>query len=179
MIRSGGCSAATDVFEPKPLPPEAVPAALEKAQRYRLLNEPLEAESICRDVLRVDPRRQEALVTMLLALTDQFGDRPTEKYAQAREVLERLEGAYERAYYAGIVAERRGKAAMRAGGPQAGAIAYDFLREAMEHYERALEARPGEPHGDPVLRWNTCVRILKQRPELRPDPSEPSREMLE
>lgn len=179
MIRSCGCSAAPDVFEPKPLSPEAVPAALEKAQRYRLLNEPMEAESICRDVLRVSPRQQEALVTMLLALTDQFADRLTEKYAQAREILERIEGEYERAYYAGIVAERRGKAVMRGGGPQAGAIAYDFLREAMGHYERALAARPDEKHGDPVLRWNTCVRILKQRPEVHPEPAEPRQDMLE
>ena len=38
-----------------------MPAALEKALRYRLLNEPVEAESICRDVLEVDPDNQAAL----------------------------------------------------------------------------------------------------------------------
>ena len=33
-------------FEPKPISREAVPAALDKAHRYRLLNEPSAAESI-------------------------------------------------------------------------------------------------------------------------------------
>ena len=34
----------------------ALPAALAKAERYRLLNEPEQAESICRDVLAVEPK---------------------------------------------------------------------------------------------------------------------------
>ena len=46
------------MFEFKRITPEAVPAALSKAERYRLLNEPREAESICRDVLLVDPENQ-------------------------------------------------------------------------------------------------------------------------
>ena len=61
------------MFELKLLSKDAVPAALEKAMRYRLLNEPGEAESICLDVLKADPDNQEALVTLLLALTDRFG----------------------------------------------------------------------------------------------------------
>ena len=52
--------------ELKPISTAAVPAALEKALRYRLLNEPAEAESICRDVLLADPGNQEALVTLVL-----------------------------------------------------------------------------------------------------------------
>jgi len=43
-------------FELKTLSPESVPRALAKAERYRLLNEPVEAESICLDVLAVDPQ---------------------------------------------------------------------------------------------------------------------------
>jgi hypothetical protein len=50
------------MYELKPLSREAIPAALEKAYRYRLLNEPLEAESICRDILEADPENQEATV---------------------------------------------------------------------------------------------------------------------
>src|SRR4051812_7969768 len=65
------------MFELKSLTREAVPAALEKAHRYRLLNEPEQAESICHDVLRIDPDNQEALTTLILALTDRFaGPRP-------------------------------------------------------------------------------------------------------
>ena len=45
------------MFELKPLSREAIPAALEKAMRYRLLNEPGAAESICHDVLRTDDQR--------------------------------------------------------------------------------------------------------------------------
>ena len=56
------------MYELKPLSREAIPAALEKAHRYRLLNEALEAESICRDILAADPVNQEATVTLLLAI---------------------------------------------------------------------------------------------------------------
>lgn len=48
------------VFELKPLSKKAIPRAIEKADRYRLLNEPSDAESICLDVLAVDPENQRA-----------------------------------------------------------------------------------------------------------------------
>ena len=60
------------MFELKPLSEKAVPRALERAERYRLLNEPAEAESICQDVLRIEPENQQALISLLPALTDQF-----------------------------------------------------------------------------------------------------------
>jgi hypothetical protein len=101
------------MFELKPLSQEAVAAALEKAMRYRLLNEPAEAESICHDVLRVDPENQQALVILLLALTDRFGKGYGVGVLQAQEVLPRLRDAYERAYYAGIICERQAKARLR------------------------------------------------------------------
>ena len=37
----------------KKISPDGVPHALDRAERYRLLNEPVQAESICRDVLAV------------------------------------------------------------------------------------------------------------------------------
>ena len=57
------------MFELKPISTAAIPRAVAKAERYRLLNEPQEAESICRDVLRVDEDNQEVLTMLLLALT--------------------------------------------------------------------------------------------------------------
>ena len=60
------------MFELKPIEKGSIPRAIEKAERYRLLNEPVEAESICRDILDVDPENQKALVVLLLAITDQF-----------------------------------------------------------------------------------------------------------
>ncbi len=57
----------------KPISKEAIPQALAKATRYRLLNEPAQAESICRDVLAADPENQEAVYALILALTDRFG----------------------------------------------------------------------------------------------------------
>ena len=75
--------------------------ALAKAERYRLLNEPGEAESICLDALEVEPDNQEALITLLLALTDQFDDDATVLDAGVETVAERIRGDYERAYYTG------------------------------------------------------------------------------
>src|ERR1700730_10883948 len=98
------------MYEPKPITKHAVPAALERALRYRLLNEPLEADSICRDVLAVDPDNQEALVTLLLALTDQFDSQFAEALVASKHLLPQLEGEYKRAYYEGIIYERWAKA---------------------------------------------------------------------
>ena len=59
-------------MELKSLHKDAIPGALAKAERYRLLHEPWQSESICQDVLRIDPENEQALVTLILALTDQF-----------------------------------------------------------------------------------------------------------
>ena len=88
-------------FELKTLSPEAVPRALAKAERYRLLNEPGEAESICLDALEVDPDNQEALATLLLALTDQFDADPTSRRRSAGRPSRGSRDEYERAYYTG------------------------------------------------------------------------------
>ena len=147
------------MFDLKPLSKEAVPAALEKAMHYRLLNEPGEAESICHDVLRVDPENQQALVVLLLALTDRFGKSYAVGVTQAQEVLPLLRDAYERAYYAGIINERRAKAQLHQGSPGSGFEAYAFLREAMTCYEQAESLRP-PGNDDALLRWNACARMI-------------------
>lgn len=159
------------MFQPKRLSKEAIPAALEKAERYRLLNEPLEAESICRDILEVDAENQQALVTLLLALTDQFEERLGEAVEEARRLLPQLREEYARAYYQGIICERRAKAHLRRGIPGAGRLAYGWLREAMDCFEKAAEIRP-PGNDDPILRWNTCARLLKRHPEIVPEEEE-------
>ena len=156
------------MFDLKPITADAVPAAVEKANRYHLLNEPEQAVSICEDVLRIDPDHQEALVTLLLAHTDRFDDpRPASPQA-ARGLLPRLHGEYERAYYAGIVWEREGIAWLRSGKPRAGRTAYHCLREAMDCYGRAEAIRPAA-NDDALLRWNSCVRFIQAHPDLVPD----------
>ena len=153
------------MFELKTLSREAIPRALDKAEHYRLLNEPGAAESICLDVLRIDAENQRALVTLLLALTDQFEQRFAVQEATA--LLSRLHNEYERRYYAGIICERRAKALIKRDGPGADSRAYGSLHEAMRWYEQAEEVRPPE-NDDAALRWNTCARVLMSNPQLRP-----------
>src|SRR5918994_6590670 len=95
-------------FQLKPISPSAIPEALEKVERYRLLNEPSEAQSICEDILRIDPNNQEVLVMLLLSITDQF-EEGAASVREARQIISRLESPYQRAYYAGIVSERSAK----------------------------------------------------------------------
>jgi hypothetical protein len=163
--------------ELKALSAEAIESALAKAERYRLLNEPGEAESICLDILAIDPEHQPARIVLLLALTDQFGELRGADH-RAREALAHLHADYDRAYYAGIIAERRAKSQLaRAGSGSTGA--YEWLLEAMHHFERAEALRP---HGndDARLRWNACVRFLERHPNLRPATEERAEiEMLE
>jgi hypothetical protein len=147
------------MFQPKPIYPDAIPRALEKAERYRLLNEPEEAESICLDILAVDPDNQPATITLLLALTDQFTNGCSDCLARAQALLPQLTSDYERSYYAGIICERRANAQLDRGQPGCRSVAYTWLRQAMDYYEQAEAIRP--PHNDDaILRWNTCVRIL-------------------
>lgn len=153
----------------KSLSPTAIPEALEKVKRYRLLNEPWQAESICLDILRVEPANQEALVMLLLAITDDFDthiDTP-----RAREVLSAIEGDYEKAYYGGIIYERSARARLRQGNPGSNYKAYEEIRSAMRCYEEAEALRP-PANDDAILRWNTCARTLARNTELRPQPEE-------
>jgi hypothetical protein len=155
------------MFELKTLSPDALPAALEKAHLYRLLNEPAEAESICRDVLEVEPDSQAALVTLLLALTDQFDAMPSSAFSDANLVADRLVNRYASAYYKGVVLERRAKAQLRQNVPGGGSRAYEWLREAMGKYEEAEALRP-PGNDDALLRWNACARLLMRDDHLVP-----------
>jgi hypothetical protein len=155
------------MFVLKKLAREAIPAALEKAQRYRLLKEPLDAQSICRDVLAADPGNQDALITLLLALTDSFAQQLNPALQQAEEALQGLSDQYCKAYYGGIICERRAKVHLESHGPGSGELAYEWFRKAMALYEQALcGCSPGNQ--DALLRWNSCARIIMQHPHLVP-----------
>ena len=165
------------MIELKALSQDHVDAALKKAIRYRLLNEPRDAESICLDVLEVDPNNQEALVTLLLSLTDQFGNGGTLALRRALDVLLAIEGVYSKHYYAGLIHERKAKAILDMRTPGARSRAYDEFSEAMREFEKADELAT-EDNDDPSLRWNACARIMNAE-ELEPAREERSNEMLE
>lgn len=155
----------------KPLKPEATVAALEKAKRYRLLNEPDEAESICLDILTGQPDNQDALITLLLALTDKFrhsGISPA--FEQAQQVIDKLDSSYNKAYYLGVIFERRAKSHLNQGGPGAGTAAHAWFVKAMAAFDEALAADDPK-NQEAVLRWNSCARILNGRPDLKADDS--------
>lgn len=143
----------------KPITREGVPAALQKAERYRLLNDSAAAESICLDVLEVEPANQRALVSLLLAITDQFKEELSEGLHRAREVLPQLTDEYQRAYYAGIICERRANAQLHRGALGSAEVASGWFRDAMTWYEKAEQIRPSG-NDEAILRWNTCVRML-------------------
>lgn len=163
-------------FKLKTLSPEAVPRALAKAERYRLLNEPGEAESICWDALEADPDNQEALVTLLLALTEQF-DHVSTAVKDAWGCAERIRDEYDRAYFTGIIYERRARAQLWHGNPRSGPRAYEWLREAMTWYEKAEAIRPPN-NDDALLRWNTCARLIMRDHHLMPAAEEPHEPLL-
>ena len=163
-------------FEFKVLSLDAVPRALEKAVRYRLLNEPSEAESICLDALEVDPDNQEAFATLVLALTDQF-DHDAGAVRRALAAVLRLANEYERYYYTGLIYERRAKALLKNRALRGAGHAYEWLREAMSYYDRAEAIRP-ETNDDALLRWNACARLIMSDPHLAPAVEEPGEPLL-
>jgi hypothetical protein len=148
----------------KVISPDAVAKAVEKAEHYRLLNDPEQAESICLDVLAVEPNDQRALRVLVLAMTDQFASpRGISGVQSVRAFLGRLTDEYERAYYTGLVCERQARAYL---GRTAGSLAYAPFREAMEWYEKAERIRP-PGNDDAILRWNSCARTMR-RERLEP-----------
>src|SRR5256885_12157993 len=99
----------------KPISSEAIPRALSKAERYRLLNEPQEAESICLDILATQPDNQQALVMLLLADTDQFGSGSGKGPGDTGAVIGRMRDEYEVLYYARLIYVRLVEWQMRDG----------------------------------------------------------------
>ena len=149
------------MHELKQLSLEAVPKALDRADRYRLLNEPGVAESICIDVLRVDPDNRQAIVMLLLALTEQFEQERQGALARSRELLPRFADDYSRAYWAGIICERWARAHLKRSVPSSRAAAHQSLTEAMSWFEKAEALRqPG--NDEALLHWNTCARMMSR-----------------
>jgi hypothetical protein len=160
-------------FQLKRITAEGIPHALEKAERYRLLNDPVQAESICHDILAIDPDNHDALHCLILSLTDQFSATGAANAArEARSCIAKLPDEYERAYYSGVVHERETRAFLHRKNVVRSA-AYDGFRHAMEWYERAEALRP-PGNEDAVLRWNSCVRAIERE---RLGPADDEREL--
>jgi len=140
-----------------------IPEALDKAELYRYLNEPEETESICRDILAVDPEHQLARRMLGLAITDQFLGAQSDRYLEAQSVFEGLHDPYEQLYYMGILHERRAKVQLLIG--YAPHILRPFVEEAMRCFAEAEEIRPAG-NDDSILRWNRCVRLLESRSDF-------------
>ncbi|HYW41990.1 MAG TPA: hypothetical protein VE959_03975 [Bryobacteraceae bacterium] len=152
------------MFTLKPISPDSVSGALAKAERYRLLNEPGEAESICRDILAIEPDHQQALISLILSLTEQI-PQDAHAFGNALSLVDHLQAPYDRAYFAGIAWERRAKARHHGGGQGAHPYAYEWILKALELFEEA-EALRAAGNDDAVLRWNACVRYLGRHKEL-------------
>ncbi|MGE0788477.1 MAG: hypothetical protein AB7S26_22570 [Sandaracinaceae bacterium] len=153
-------------FELKKIGTDAIEPALEKAERYRLLNDPEQAESICRDILAVAEDNQQAKRVLILALTDQFAANTSSSQVKlALDQAKSLSSEYERIYYEGIVHEREGRAYLAKN--LAGHFAYECLHDAMDCFEKANELEEAH-HDDSILRWNSCARtIMSHRLEPR------------
>jgi len=164
--------------ELKTIRPESIPRAISKAERYRLLNEPRCAESICRDILLVDAQHVEALKILILAMTDQFPELDKrqgmrDKKKETEELLGRLPDEYSRHYYTGVMLERWAKSLLGAKFESQRVLA--TFRKAMASYEAAEELAESD-NQDAVLRWNTCVRII-ERNALESARDAPAREL--
>jgi tetratricopeptide (TPR) repeat protein len=145
-------------YKLKSISKAGIAEAAAKVELYRYLNEPEEAESICRDILAIDPQHQLALRLLGLTMTDQFAGRSSDRYHEVEETFKKLSERYERLYYTGILHERRAKAQLRAGQPPHTVL--PLLDRALECFGEAEQIRP-EGNDDAILRWNRCVRLLQ------------------
>ena len=145
-------------YQLKSISHAGVAEALAKAELYRYLNEPEESESICRDILAVEPKQQLALRMLGLSITDQFLGGVSDRYREAEEIFQKLSDNYERLYYTGILYERRAKAQLNAG--QSPHTLLPLFERALQNFGEAEKIRPAG-NDDSILRWNRCVRLLQ------------------
>ena len=167
-------------MELKKLSPNAISTALAKAERYRLLNEPEQAESICEDVLAIDPGNHDAIAMLILALTDQLADGSPDRgeaLSKAQSLASTVASEYHRAYFRGLIAERRARALLARGGAGSRAAAAEWVREAMERFSEAEPIRPADDDSA-ILRWNACARLMLRHPELAAQPEESSEPLM-
>src|SRR5687767_14790777 len=144
----------------KPISKAGIDEAISKAEVYRYLNEPGEAESICRDILAVEPDNQTARRLLGLAITDQFTGEVSDRYSEAERVFRGLTSEYDRLYHLGILHERKAKAQLSAG--RLPHMVFPIFEEAMLLFEEAEKIRPLN-NDEAILRWNRCVRLLQSR----------------
>jgi len=166
-----------DRLETKPLPRGELSQVLAMAQRCRDVSEPEEAESICLDVLDVEPDNQQALVLLLLARTDLLDRGLPGDVERAREPLGRLRSEFDREYYGGIVCERQARHLLRARGRHSSFVAWDWFQYAMDHFEAAARLEPGRV--EPALRFNACVRLIERNRHCMPRPDENGEQSIE
>ncbi len=142
----------------KPISKEGIPEAISKAELYRYLNEPGEAESICRDILAADAENQTALRLLGLSITDQFTGNASDRYSEAESTFQSLADEYGRFYYAGILHERQAKAQLAAG--RSPYMVTPLFEKALDYFEQAEAIRP---HGndDAILRWTDWRKLLE------------------
>lgn len=148
----------------KAISKSSIPEAISKAELYRFLNEPEETESICRDILAVEPTHQLATRLLGLAITDQFRGGSSDRSAEVEKIFQSLTDLYERLYYSGLLYERRAKAQMQVGRPPH--TLAPLFEEAMRCFEEAEKIRPPD-NDDAMLRWNRCARLLQSHPGFR------------
>ena len=117
--------------------------------------------------LVLEPENTEAIVTHVLAITDQFGSGRAEDLRRAGIAVVRLSDAYKHAYYNGIICERWAKSILERAMPRAHEMAFEWIDKALGWYEKAERLRvPG--NDEAILRWNTCVRMLQRDANLKP-----------
>jgi tetratricopeptide (TPR) repeat protein len=148
--------------ELKRLPAASLQAAVAKAEHYRNLNQPEEAESICEDVLAVDPGHQQAWQILGLAVTDRFATGHVGLLERALAAFEHLSDDYQRTYHLGVAWERAAKMHFEHQEMQSAAAAFEH---ALDHYKSAEKLRSDLP--DPLLRWNRCIRLISAHAALR------------
>ena len=144
---------------------DAIGQALEKARQYRSLMEPEIAESICLDVLHVQPDNQDVLVIYILALLDQIPHPETQIEVKSIErIIDKLNSEYQRYYYSGLLHERMARYMITQ--TMSHSFAYDYFYQALRCYYQAQKIIPAQ-NEEAILRWNSCIRTIEKE-KLKP-----------
>ena len=154
-------------MELKTLGADQVSSALAAAEQCRAGGEAETAESICTDILEVDPGNARAIELLLWSRVDLLGEGRYGGVERAQEALALVQSDFERHYLEGVICEQQARFLIGKRGRHSSRVAYDWFRHAMDAFEEAARIAPDRPEAS--LRWNACLRSIERDRHCAPD----------
>ena len=129
-----------------------------------------ETESICLDILELDPNHRSTLDLLLRCRIELLKKGLPQSVARAQELIPQLDSDFDQAFYSGMIREAQARYLLEKRGRATSGVAYSWFRHAMDDFAAASNLDAGRV--EPKLHWNACLRTLENNPQCVPPPED-------